>query len=82
MKIRTFAADNYKSIYKVEPFALTNGFNIVIGQNTAGKTALLEILSLQFQQNHIAVKRPLPIEVTLLKAIQWLMSSWNWLIRK
>jgi predicted ATPase len=47
MKIRTFAAGNYKSIYKMEPFALTNGFNIVIGQNAAGKTALLETLSLQ-----------------------------------
>lgn len=47
MKIRTFAAGNYKSIYKMEPFALTNGFNIVIGQNAAGKTALLETLGLQ-----------------------------------
>ncbi|MBZ5494347.1 MAG: ATP-binding protein [Acidobacteriia bacterium] len=47
MKIRAFAAGNYKSIYIMEPFALTNGFNIVIGQNAAGKTALLEILSLQ-----------------------------------
>jgi predicted ATPase len=48
MRIRNFSASNYKSILQLEKFYLADGFNIIIGQNAAGKTALLELLSLQF----------------------------------
>jgi predicted ATPase len=48
MRIRSFSASNYKSILQLDKFELTDGFNIITGQNAAGKTALLELLSLQF----------------------------------
>src|ERR1700727_2057845 len=57
MRIRKFSARNYKSILQVGPFDLTDGFNIITGQNAAGKTALLELLSLQFAAKpHRSVK--------------------------
>jgi energy-coupling factor transporter ATP-binding protein EcfA2 len=48
MRLRRFSAANYKSIFKLDDVELTDGFNIVTGQNAAGKTALLELLSLSF----------------------------------
>ena len=48
MKIRMFGAGNYKSFFQLGQFELTSGFNIVTGQNAAGKTALLELMGLQF----------------------------------
>jgi AAA15 family ATPase/GTPase len=39
---------NYKSFRASEPIDLTPGFNVVVGQNNAGKTAFIEALSLQF----------------------------------
>jgi predicted ATPase len=48
MRIRSFSANNYKSILQLDKFELTDGFNIITGGNAAGKTALLELLSLHF----------------------------------
>lgn len=48
MQITRFSANNYKSIRSVQDVELTSGFNIVTGQNAAGKTALLELLGLHF----------------------------------
>ncbi|MGG6295283.1 AAA family ATPase [Leptolyngbya sp. AN02str] len=39
---------NYKSFYESEEVEFTPGFNIIVGQNNAGKTALVEALSLKF----------------------------------
>src|SRR5277367_1967624 len=51
MKIAEFRISNYKSFNDSEPIKLGPGFNIVAGQNNAGKTALLQALSLTFR-NH------------------------------
>ena len=51
MRIRDFQVKNYKSWLDSEKLSLNQGFNIVIGQNNAGKTALLESLSLNIGNN-------------------------------
>ena len=40
---------NYKSFYKSGPIELKPGFNIIVGPNNAGKTALIEALSLSLE---------------------------------
>lgn len=42
---------NYKSYHNSTQLQLMTGINIVVGKNNVGKTALLDILSLQFQAN-------------------------------
>ena len=48
MLIKSCQISNYKSFRASEEFKFTPGFNVVVGQNSAGKTALIEALSLQF----------------------------------
>jgi predicted ATPase len=49
MHISTIQIRNYKSFYDSQEIHLTAGFNIVVGQNNVGKTALAEALSLTFE---------------------------------
>lgn len=49
MYLTEFQLYSYKSYRDSGPIALRPGFNILTGQNNAGKTALLEGLGLQFQ---------------------------------
>lgn len=51
MFIASCQIKNYKGFWDSEQINLTPGFNVVVGQNNAGKTALTEALSLQFQNN-------------------------------
>lgn len=51
MYISEFKAGNYKSCRETPALKLTPGFNVIVGQNNAGKTALLEALSLSFGPN-------------------------------
>jgi AAA domain-containing protein len=48
MYISRFQLNNYKSFLSPTHLELTPGFTVITGQNNAGKTALLEGLSLQF----------------------------------
>jgi len=48
MFISRFQINNYKCYLTPPPLELTPGINIITGQNDAGKTALLEALSLRF----------------------------------
>jgi len=48
MYISKFQVLNYKSYRDSTEIELKRGFNILTGQNSAGKTALLEALSLDF----------------------------------
>ncbi len=48
MRISTFKLSNYKSFLDSGELKFTSGINVIIGQNTAGKTALLEALGLNF----------------------------------
>src|SRR6266550_9239526 len=50
MHIATFRIENYKSFRATPEIALTPGFNVIVGQNNVGKTALVEALSLTFSQ--------------------------------
>lgn len=49
MRISRFQIRNYKSFLVSEEVSLTSGFNVIIGQNNAGKSALLEALSTSFE---------------------------------
>lgn len=48
MKICSFKIKNYKSFFDPRELTLEEGFNLIVGQNNVGKTALLEALSLGF----------------------------------
>ncbi len=47
MYISKFQIENYKSFLSSQVIKLTSGFNMVVGQNDVGKTALVEALGLQ-----------------------------------
>lgn len=51
MYISNFQLQNYKSYQTSEPISLSPGFNLIVGQNNVGKTALLEGLGLSFLSN-------------------------------
>jgi AAA15 family ATPase/GTPase len=51
MYIAKFQVTNYKGIYDSQEIALTPGFNVIVGSNDVGKTALVEAMSLQFSNN-------------------------------
>ena len=48
MRICSFKIKNYKSFLEPRELTLEEGFNLIVGQNNVGKTALLEALSLKF----------------------------------
>src|SRR2546421_11928270 len=57
MYIAKFQIKNYKSFLSSQEINLTPGFNVVVGQNNAGKTAFVEALSLHFSDRyHISMK--------------------------
>ena len=60
MRISNFKIINYKSFYSTEVLTLTSGFNIVVGQNNVGKTALVQALSLDFKNNPHRSLKTLP----------------------
>jgi predicted ATPase len=47
MHIVSFQVENYKSFLSTQEIHLTPGFNIIVGENNAGKTALVEALNLK-----------------------------------
>lgn len=60
---------NFKGFHDSGPVRFTPGFNFVVGQNNAGKSALLEALSVEFPSNpHKSVKTK-PKTTTPLKQI-------------
>lgn len=57
MYIAKFQVKNYKSFLSSQEVTLTSGFNVIVGQNNAGKTALVEALSLHFDNKvHMSMK--------------------------
>ena len=49
MLIRSVKITNYKSFHNPEKFDFSSGFNVIVGENNSGKTALLEALTLSFE---------------------------------
>jgi predicted ATPase len=60
MYISSIRINNYKSFNQSSILELRRGFNIIVGKNNAGKTALLEALSLQFQHKHHRSAKTMP----------------------
>jgi predicted ATPase len=60
MYISRFELRNYKSFDEPSPLVLKPGFNIITGQNNAGKTALLGALSLNFDASPHRSERTVP----------------------
>jgi recombinational DNA repair ATPase RecF len=48
VRINAFRGVHYKSFADTEEIRLEPGFNVIVGRNNAGKTALAEVLSLRF----------------------------------
>ncbi len=66
MYISKFNIQNYKSFYSTEDIELHNGINIITGQNNAGKTALLQLLSLNFSHHPHKSTKTLPSIQTVI----------------
>lgn len=49
MRVKSFGVNNYKSFSSSGQVELEAGFNVVVGQNNVGKTALAEAFSLRFE---------------------------------
>jgi predicted ATPase len=60
MYISKFKVSNYKSFLETENIEVNKGINIITGQNNAGKTALLQILSLKYQSKPHRSTKTLP----------------------
>ena len=48
MRLKSVQIESYKSLLKPASIELGPGFNVIVGQNNAGKTALVEAMSLTF----------------------------------
>ena len=66
MKIAKFRVLNYKSIRDSGDVPLMPSFNIIVGKNDAGKSALVKALSLQFSTNAHRSKATAPSPTTTL----------------
>lgn len=66
MAITAFRIQNYKSYFDSGEVRISEGFNVVVGQNNAGKSALLEGLSLQHGPVPHRSLRTLPQPTTTL----------------
>jgi hypothetical protein len=77
MYISRFQVGNYKSFREPAPIELTQGFNIISGQNSAGKTALLEAMALNFAgKPHRSIKT-LPARDTVPEQYSWTKVSFT-----
>lgn len=60
MIIKTFRLRNYKSFYDSKDIAFESGFNVIVGSNNSGKTALIQGLSLIFDNEPHLSEETLP----------------------
>jgi predicted ATPase len=71
MYISGFELRNYKSFHEPRPLVLQPRFNIITGQNNAGKTALLNALSLNFAGNPHRSEKTVPILGATVNSTSW-----------
>jgi len=69
MQIKNFKIKNYKSFIDSKEIIFEKGFNVIVGQNNVGKTALLEGLSFSFASKPHVSKESKPIPNSALNAI-------------
>ncbi len=67
MFIKKLQAFNYKSYLDSSLMEFTPGINIIIGRNNAGKTSLLELLTLKFENQPHKSLKTLPTKSSLIK---------------
>ncbi|MEH2082275.1 MAG: AAA family ATPase [Nostoc sp.] len=67
MFIKKLQVFNYKSYLDSGLMEFSPGINIIVGRNNAGKTSLLEVLSLNFDNYPHQSIRTLPKKVSILK---------------
>ncbi len=60
MYIAKFQVENYKSFLSTQELTLTPGFNVIVGPNNVGKTALVEALGLRFNNNSHRSMKTIP----------------------
>jgi predicted ATPase len=60
MHFSKFKLENYKSFRSTENLSFTPGFNVIVGRNDVGKTALVEGLSLTFGHEPHRSKKTMP----------------------
>ena len=60
MHISKFQIRNYKSFLESDEIELETGFNVIVGKNNSGKTALVEALSLKYQDRPHRSLKTLP----------------------
>jgi len=65
MKIESVRIRNYKSFDETPEIEFSSGFNVLAGQNSSGKTALLECLTLNFEPNSHRSLKKLPARDTI-----------------
>ncbi|MGH7495732.1 MAG: AAA family ATPase [bacterium] len=57
MHIHSIQIDNYKSFLSSPEIQFAPGFNVIVGRNNVGKTALAEALSLRYENKpHRSIK--------------------------
>ena len=73
MRICSFKIQNYKSFLEPRELTLEEGFNLIVGQNNVGKTALLEALSLQFKSkpHRSQLTAPTPTTAINKNRLRW-----------
>ena len=69
MVISSITVKNYMGFLDSGDIKLSSGFNIIVGQNNAGKTALLEALSLQFDNKPHRTRKTVPFAMEFLKSV-------------
>jgi putative AbiEii toxin of type IV toxin-antitoxin system/AAA ATPase-like protein len=77
MYISRFQVGNYKSFHETASIELTPGFNIISGQNNAGKTALLEALALNYIGKPHRSMKTLPARDVVPDQFSWARFSFT-----
>jgi AAA15 family ATPase/GTPase len=77
MYISKFQVGNYKSHFNSAEFNFVQGFNLITGQNNAGKTALLEAISLGFGIKPHRSLKTLPTVTSPLDQRSWVNISFK-----
>lgn len=71
MYISRFQFGNYKSFLEPGPLGFSQGFNIISGQNNAGKTALLEAIGLTFVGSPHRSLKTVPTRGVVPNQVSW-----------
>jgi len=77
MYISRFQVGNYKSFREPITLDFSKGFNIISGQNNAGKTALLEAIGLDFVGKPHRSLKTVPARDTMPNQLSWVNVSFT-----